>query len=346
MPDRDIEELPDTVAAKEVKRVLLPFLSQNEAIQVLRTTHQFENNNLSESDGQEEDVSDWNRIYQESLASVGDIDIDLLSPDYEEIEHEHVNEFIQTGPFRQALADLSEDPVLEHRLDESQEEEDEESLEELLPEWVSAEGQIDFEAIPDEKLQDYQIVNFPISHLVAMQKMVATEAYQDLPTGDEEYEELLEYCLPTEGQSVKFQGPINTQGGEFNGYQVISRDPNLGANIFTKQTPSGTQITFHIGGSPNFVQIKEYAGRYVLKNGYHRVAKLYEEGQETVPAVLSSANDWSDVTQNQGHFSSNVVLKDRPPLVTDFFAEWATEAVQPATNTVVRVIQEKTEIPR
>lgn len=354
MPERDIEQLPDEVPAKEVKRILLPYLNRQEAVQILQTHHQFQNGDDAADPSQVEQqelLQEFNQQHQDAQNAVEPLSINLLSPHTEPVNHDHLAEFTDQAVFKQAMADLGENPLLEHQLeagvpDHLDEDSDFDDLvDEELPEWMSPDG-IDFEALPEDELQDYQIVKFPISHLVAMQKTVTTDAYEDLPTEDDAFDDLLEYCLPTEGNAMQMSSPISTAGNEFNGIQVISRDPNLGAKIVSKQNAGETRVTVVIGGSPNFVQVKEYAGRYILKNGYHRVVRLLEAGHTHVPAVLSSADDWSDVTQNDGHFDRQTVLQDRPPMVQDFLAGWVEEVTQPATNTVVRVLQETTEIPR
>lgn len=353
MPQRDIDQLPDQVSAKEVRRILLPYMDKQEAIQALQSHRQLEQaeeneepQDLSPAE-QQELIQELETEYEATQAAVQSLDIDLTSPDYEEIEHEHLNEFTDRDKFKQAMVDIPDNPILQQMLGGEIPEQDEVegSATESLPDWISEEG-IQFDDVPEEDLQDYEIVSFPISHLVAMQRTVTTDAYEDLPTEDDEFEELLEYCLPTEGQSITFGNEISTEGGEFNGYQVISRDPNLGSAMQIKNTPNGHEIIFQIGGSPNFVQIKQYKGRYILKNGYHRVVKLYEAGRTHVPAVLSDAESWEDVTQNADHFGPQVVLQDRPPLVTDFLADWAKSIKRPATNKVIRVMQETTSFPR
>lgn len=353
MPQRDIEKLPDRVSAKEVQRILLPFMGQQEAIQALQSHRQLEQaeqeeepQDLSPAE-QQQLIQELNTEYQTAQSAVQPLDNDVTSPEYEDIDHEHLEEFTDTGKFKQAMVNIPNNPVLQQMLEGQvpEDADDEESTMDALPEWLSG-GEIQFDEIPEENLQDYDIVLFPIGHLLAMQKTVTTDAYEDLPTEDDEFEELLEYCLPTEGQSLTFGSEISTAGGEYSGYQVISRDPNLGSAMQIKSTPNGHQITFQIGGSPNFVQVKHFEDRYVLKNGYHRVIKLHGAGQTHVPAVLSDADDWSDVTQNDGHFGPEVIRQDRPPMVTDFFADWTKTIKRPATNKVIRVVRETTSIPR
>lgn len=353
MPQRDIEQLPDKVSAKEVQRLLLPYMDQQEAIQALQSHRQLkqaeedgEPQNLSASE-QQELVQELNTEYQVAQAAIQSLDVDITSPDYEDIDHEHNDEFTDTGKFKQAMVNIPENPVIQKMLqgETQQPEDDEESDVDALPDWVS-EGEFNFEEVPEEEIQDYEIVLFPITHLVAMQKTVTTDAYEDLPTEDDEFEELLEYCLPTEGESITFGSKISTMGGEYSGFQVISRNPNLGSAMQIQNKANGYKITFQIGNSPNFVQVKHYKDRYVLKNGYHRVVKLYEAGRTHVPAVLSEADDWGDVTQDDGHFGPNVITQDRPPMVTDFLADWAKTIQKPSTNKVIRVVQETTTIPR
>lgn len=353
MPQRDIDQLPDEVSAKEVQRILLPYLNQQEAIQTLQSHRELQQFGSDQEMGemtvaeQQSFIQELDDVYQESQTKVQALNFDLTSPDFEEIDHDHIEEFTDSPKFKQAMVDIPNNPVLQQMLEgqipESIDADD--SPIDTLPEWM-ADGEIQFEDIPDEDLRDYEIVLFPISHIVAMQKSVTTDAYEDLPTDDDEFEDLLEYCLPTEGEAVTFGSPLSTQGGEFTGYQVVSRNPNIGSSMQLKQTPNGHQIIFNIGGSPNFVQVKRFNGRYVLKNGYHRVVKLYEAGGTHVPAVLTDAEEWSDVTQSQGHFGPSVIMNERPPMVSDFLADWAESITRPASNKVIRVLQETTSIMR
>src|SRR2546426_5674490 len=57
------------------------------------------------------------------------------------------------------------------------------------------------------------------------------------------------------------------------------------------QTPA---VSFLIGAGANYVEVVKIRGRYVLKNGYHRVYSLRAIGFAKIPCALTEGVDFGD----------------------------------------------------
>lgn len=100
---------------------------------------------------------------------------------------------------------------------------------------------------------------------------------------------------------------------------VILQSSNPNMQLRVRQDPAAP-IAVHTG-SP-FFEVAQYAGRWFLRDGYHRAYKLFRAGIYQIPAVVVRAMTLEDLGAIQPQFFSEaVLLSEHPPLVSDFLNE-------------------------
>jgi len=99
-----------------------------------------------------------------------------------------------------------------------------------------------------------------------------------------------------------------------------SNNPNL--HLRVTQDPS-MPVAVH-AGSP-FFEVAQYAGRWCLRDGYHRAYQLLRRGVFHMPAVIVRAKTLGELGANQPHFFSEAtLLSQHPPFVSDFLDDRLT----------------------
>lgn len=77
-------------------------------------------------------------------------------------------------------------------------------------------------------------------------------------------------------------------------------------------------------GSP-FFEVAQYAGRWFLRDGYHRAYKLLQGGIVQLPAVIVRARTLEELGAVQPQFFSEaILLSEHPPFVNDFLNDALT----------------------
>ena len=113
-----------------------------------------------------------------------------------------------------------------------------------------------------------------------------------------------------------------------------SSNPNLHLRVSAE---SASLITVHTQ-SP-FFEVARYAGRWFLRDGYHRAFELLRAGISKLPAVIVEARTFEELGAAKPHFfCESVLLAERAPYVTDFLDPSMTIAYQrPQTITTLRI---------
>jgi hypothetical protein len=97
---------------------------------------------------------------------------------------------------------------------------------------------------------------------------------------------------------------------------VILQSSNPNMRLRVTQDPAAP-IAVH-AGSP-FFEVAQYAGRWFLRDGYHRAYKLLRAGVFRIPAVIVGARTLEELGAVQPQFfSESVLLSEHPPFVSDF----------------------------
>jgi hypothetical protein len=93
-----------------------------------------------------------------------------------------------------------------------------------------------------------------------------------------------------------------------------SRNPNVQLRV--TQDPAAPVTVY--AGSP-FFEVAQYAGRWFLRDGYHRAYELLRAGIFQLPAVIVHARTLDELGATQPQFfSETTLLSEHPPFVSDF----------------------------
>ncbi len=122
-----------------------------------------------------------------------------------------------------------------------------------------------------------------------------------------------------------------------------STNPNMQFRV--TDSPSAP-VTIH-AGSP-FFEVAQYAGRWFLRDGYHRAYHLLSAGVFSLPAVIIQARTPKELgAVLPRFFSEAILLSDHPPFVSDFLDEALTiKYDRPQTVKTLRIIMEESTAPQ
>lgn len=103
---------------------------------------------------------------------------------------------------------------------------------------------------------------------------------------------------------------------------------NLSATQMRIEEVSPTEVRIYasIISRPNYVQVVQFAGRYVLANGYHRAVALKRAGHDRMPCMVRPPVPTLLALQFQPphFFSDHQMQQPRPPMVVDFLNDELT----------------------
>lgn len=310
-------ELADTVPAVEQRRLLLGFLDKSEAIQRLESSRTV----ATPSNPSEQTES-------------GDTVIDPQTA-YAELWEDANSSITPTNAFEGSTVDLKDVP-------------DEEGVTEHIDAFVNDPH---FQASRgDHAEENWDIKLVPIENLVAFQPAVTQTAYEADLSATESVLDLLKFTLPVDTAPLVEDQRI--RDNFFSGWQFVTRSPNVHVSGPHHSRSDGDDTTiatvsFDLKSNPNFVYVAHFGDRYILKNGYHRVYQLLEAGETHVPAVVIEAETYDETGANQsGFFGRELVMGERPPLLTDYATPVAVTIARRTTNRIIRVIAETTDVFR
>jgi hypothetical protein len=166
---------------------------------------------------------------------------------------------------------------------------------------------------------------------------------------DLEPRSLVDLCLPTP-RSATVEGAIDAFQMTFT---TSSMEPNLriaGFEVAAVQEAGGQVhqvMGVRLASGPSFVQLAEYRGRWLLRDGYHRVVELLRRSVTRVPCVVIRARTFEETGAGRpGLFGYETLFGPRPPLVTDFLDDdLSADAATSATLRVIRVRAEEYTVP-
>jgi hypothetical protein len=117
-----------------------------------------------------------------------------------------------------------------------------------------------------------------------------------------------------------------------------SSNPNLHLRVGTDHA---LPVAVH-AGSP-FFEVAEYAGRWFLRDGYHRAYHLLQAGVFQLPAVIVRARTLEELgAVHPWFFPEAILLSEHPPFISDFLDERLTiEYDRPPTITTLRITMEE-----
>jgi hypothetical protein len=155
--------------------------------------------------------------------------------------------------------------------------------------------------------------------------------------------DLASITLPTE--PPKF--PVRI-GGDGAGVVFTAPGPNLRIGSLGVQAADGGPLRMTVEftfGSP-FVQVAEFQGRFLLKNGYHRVVSLLTQGVSHAPVILLQCSTYDQTgATGPGFFAQHVVLGPKPPLLKHYLSPFAIQFDAAELHKTIRVRPDEFMVP-
>ncbi len=162
-------------------------------------------------------------------------------------------------------------------------------------------------------------------------------------------EAVFDACLP-QAEKVELPGGFDQSQ---NAFTISSLNPNLRIASFELveaplaggQTKRILGFTLSLGSS--HVQVVEYRGRWMVRDGYHRLYGLLSRGATVVPCVIIRARTFEETGAGRpGFFGFETLYSDRPPRLSDFAdTRYSVEVTTPAVRKVVRIRGEEFVVP-
>lgn len=165
-----------------------------------------------------------------------------------------------------------------------------------------------------------------------------------------DWQSILAVCLPAPAPE-QFKGSFDA--GQ-NAFTAWSMNPNLritGFGVGSATMPGAAEpqqvFGFTMSFGTKFVQVAEYKGRWMVRDGYHRVYGLLKGGIQQIPCVVVRAKTFEETGAGRpGFFGYETMLGDRPPRVTDFVSpEYSLEIEAQVVTRVIRIRAEEFVIP-
>lgn len=160
---------------------------------------------------------------------------------------------------------------------------------------------------------------------------------------------LFNACLP-EQERVELPGGFDPSQ---NAFTISSLNPNLRiASFELVEAPQPAGLMKRIAGfslslGSSHVQVAEYRGRWMIRDGYHRLCGLMALGATIVPCIHIKARTFEETgAARPGFFGYEVLYSDRPPQLSDFLDDaLSLEVTTPAVRKVVRIRAEEFVVP-
>ena len=163
----------------------------------------------------------------------------------------------------------------------------------------------------------WRFASIEIGKLIAFQPHVEIERYERTPGPKGLSSELqrAEFSLPANPVEPMNQATEQDATGTVTAVNFSSSRRTL---LFSGFRQDSGDWRWAILGRPNHVVVCEYAGRYYLRNGYHRLVALQRMGFVSATVILQSVETWAEVAP-PGFFPDAITLAaPRPPLLRDF----------------------------
>ena len=202
-----------------------------------------------------------------------------------------------------------------------------------------------FQNVPDD---EWEIALVPVDKLTAYQGSVTTTAYEEASTWEADPLATLEYALPIDRFQAHFHRTFKNDRGV--GIEFTNRSPNVdisGLQVVEGQTAMDKRVVIGLRAKSNFLWVTRYNGQLILKDGYHRTYRQFANGATHVPAVVQDIAQYEETGHSEsGLFDRETVCAERPPTIPDFESAAAMTVQTPATNKVISITAEETQVVR
>lgn len=193
--------------------------------------------------------------------------------------------------------------------------------------------------------EGWQLALVDLSRVCAFQPAVYTRPARERAggTGAIDMIELARITVP-----VVARTPLRASFDEArNAWVIVSPNRNLRLiGRFTAPVPgsplggaSGETpgFGFVVTVVPSYLQIAEFRGRHILRDGYHRALGLLAAGVRVVPALVCSVATIEQLAV-PGSLPQDAYMGDRPPLLGDYLDDdVATDVMLPASQKMILI---------
>jgi hypothetical protein len=181
--------------------------------------------------------------------------------------------------------------------------------------------------------------------LIAMQHWVDTDVSDGVHgsgvDGAPEEDRVLKTCLPLEVISS-----ARTLWQEIpKGVMVHTLDNTFDVAGFAYDPASG-QVHYGLSPGANLMMVREFEGRHILANGYHRAWLLRSRGVTMVPVVIQKSATRQEAVP-PGMIHPDIIFGTHPPVVDDFLSdEMSMSVTVRSMMRVVKITAEVSVVPR
>lgn len=186
----------------------------------------------------------------------------------------------------------------------------------------------------------------PEFKLVELGKLIAMSHWVDTDISEavhgsgvdvaSEAQRILGTCLPLEIIS-----PVRTVWQQMSkGVLVHTLDNTFDVQGMFVDCVNG-QVRFLVSPGANLMLVREYEGRYILANGYHRAWLLRSRGVTMVPVVIQKPPTRQEAVP-PGMIAPDIILGPHPPLVDDFLSDEMSLSV--TVRSMVRTLKITAEV--
>lgn len=197
----------------------------------------------------------------------------------------------------------------------------------------------------------YQNVEFKmveLGKLLAFQHWMDTDVSDGVHgagiTGQPTDDELFEKCLPSNIVPAAHTLWLPTGAANQFSVMVYSHNNTLSFKPGLDQVNGLIQVLVH--ANANLMMVREFGGRYVLANGYHRAWWLRSCGVEMVPVAVSHVGAAHELAQ-PGSIQADVMLSDQPAIVDHFLDDnFSVTTDARSTLRAIKVTAEVLTVPR
>lgn len=170
----------------------------------------------------------------------------------------------------------------------------------------------------------HEIAVVSLGELVAFQFTIDRPYSASYRVPDEpSLEAIAEITLPRTAPAF----PVNVSADP-GGVTVSAPGPNLRiAGMGVEPTPAGLpKLTLELTFGTPFVQVAEFQGRMILRDGYHRAVSLLSQGVTHAPVIVLRCTDYAQTGGLGGFFfAPRIVMGPKPPLVKHYLSPYAVE---------------------
>ena len=190
-----------------------------------------------------------------------------------------------------------------------------------------------------------------LAKIHTFQRMLNTEYINEITKktpSPENMDETVKFCLPTKDDREKIE-ILSAFNPNNNTVSMITDnlDFRIIGNVQGEDGITGRKFSgFAYGFGLPSMQVVEYKGIYLIKNGYHRAYSLLKMGHKFLPCLLLSTDSYQFTgAQAPSFFSIDLIMSDKSPLLSDFETDTAVLIPRRRMKLVITVHAEAQILP-